>query len=54
MTTLKGAVFSYYEFKWPMKDRLTDERWQAMLKKGSKRPELPTWYPLPKRSEETP
>lgn len=48
MTTLKGAVFSYYEFKWPMKDRLTDEKWQAMLKKESKRPELPTWYPLSK------
>lgn len=27
----RGAVFSYYEFSWPMSDRLTDEAWQAML-----------------------
>jgi hypothetical protein len=25
-----GGVFSYYEFKQPMSDRLTDEAWQAM------------------------
>jgi len=34
-----GAVFSYYEFKHPMSDRLTDEAWQAM----SPRPPLPPW-----------
>ena len=34
-----GAVFSYYEFKHPMEDRLTDEAWQAM----SPRPPLPPW-----------
>ncbi len=34
----EGAVFSYYEFKWPMSDRLTDEKWQEMEK-----PELPKW-----------
>jgi hypothetical protein len=34
-----GAVFSYYEFKHPMDDRLTDEAWQAM----SPRPPLPPW-----------
>lgn len=34
-----GAVFSYYEFKWPMSDRLTDEAWQAM----DPRPPLPEW-----------
>ncbi len=34
-----GAVFSYYEFKHPMKDRLTDEAWQAM----SPKPPPPPW-----------
>lgn len=34
-----GGVFSYYEFKWPMDDRLTDEAWQAM----SPRPDRPAW-----------
>lgn len=34
-----GGVFSYYEFKWPMDDRLTDEAWQAMEPK----PPRPTW-----------
>jgi hypothetical protein len=33
----QGAVFSYYEFKHPMDDRLTDEKWQDMGKDG-KRP----------------
>ena len=30
-----GAMFSYYEFKQPMSDRLTDESWQEMLAGGS-------------------
>ena len=34
-----GGVFSYYEFKWPIGDRLTDEDWQAM----SPRPDGPVW-----------
>ncbi len=34
-----GAVFSYYEFKHPLDDRLTDEAWQAM----SPKPPLPPW-----------
>ena len=34
-----GGVFSYYEFKWPMDDRLTDEAWQEM----SPRPDRPAW-----------
>ncbi|MEA1993851.1 MAG: DUF3160 domain-containing protein, partial [Euryarchaeota archaeon] len=34
----EGPVFSYYEFKQPMDDRLTDEQWQQMEK-----PELPRW-----------
>jgi len=36
-----GPVFSYYEFKHPMKDRLTDEKWQALLE--SQPPEKPEW-----------
>jgi hypothetical protein len=36
---VRGGVFSYYEFKWPMSDRLTDEAWRAM----DPRPPLPTW-----------
>lgn len=27
-----GPVFSYYEFKQPMKDRLTDEKWREILR----------------------
>ena len=23
-----GPIFSYYEFPWPMNDRLTDEKWR--------------------------
>jgi hypothetical protein len=38
----KGGVFSYYEFKWPMSDRLTDESWQAMLAAGEA-PAQPAW-----------
>jgi len=33
-----GAIFSYYEFKHPMSDRLTDEMWQQMTK-----PSLPNF-----------
>ena len=38
-TAMTGGVFSYYEFKQPMADRLTDEAWQAMDPK----PPLPPW-----------
>ena len=37
-----GAVFSYYEFKHPLSDRLTDEKWQKMGESGQ-RPPLPEW-----------
>jgi hypothetical protein len=30
----KGATFSYYEFPVPLNQRMTDEEWQDMLKKG--------------------
>jgi hypothetical protein len=38
----RGAVFSYYEFEHPASDRLTDEKWQRMVKEG-KQPPLPDW-----------
>jgi hypothetical protein len=34
-----GGVFSYYEFRQPLADRLTDEAWQGM----DPRPALPNW-----------
>jgi hypothetical protein len=37
-----GPVLSYYEFKHPMGDRLTDEKWQEMLA-GGQAPEKPGW-----------
>ncbi len=43
---LRGAVFSYYEFKHPMKDRLTDEKWQTVLGDPQQRPALPKWLPV--------
>jgi hypothetical protein len=38
----KGGVFSYYEFTWPMSDRLTDKRWRELLY-SSDAPKLPSW-----------
>jgi len=38
----KGGVYSYYEFPWPMSDRLTDKKWREMLNSGQA-PELPSW-----------
>ena len=38
----KGAVFSHYEFAWPMSGRLTDEKWRQMLEDG-KAPPRPEW-----------
>jgi hypothetical protein len=38
----RGAALSYYEFKQPINDRLTDEKWQAALKKGQA-PGPPAW-----------
>ena len=38
----RGAVFSYYEFKHPIEDRLTDEKWQEMGEKRE-RPNQPDW-----------
>ncbi|AKB32447.1 dTDP-D-glucose 4,6-dehydratase [Methanosarcina siciliae HI350] len=36
-----GPVFSYYEFKQPMSERLTDEKWREMLEEEP--PETPEW-----------
>ncbi len=36
-----GPVMSYYEFKQPMSDRLTDEKWRDLL--ASNPPEEPEW-----------
>jgi hypothetical protein len=38
----KGGVFSYYEFAWPMDDRLTDEKWREMVSQGQV-PPRPAW-----------
>lgn len=38
----EGSAFSYYEFKQPMSDRLTDEKWQDMLK-NDRAPDTPEW-----------
>ncbi len=38
----RGGTFSYYEFEWPMNDRLTDEAWQSMLD-SSEAPDMPSW-----------
>ncbi len=38
----RGGTFSYYEFKWPMDDRLTDEAWQEMIAEGQE-PAFPSW-----------
>jgi len=37
-----GPVLSFYEFRHPMSDRLTDEKWQQMLA-GGKTPSDPEW-----------
>jgi len=33
-----GPIFSYYEFSWPMKDRLTDEKWRNEILDSMERP----------------
>ena len=38
-----GPVLSYYEFKHPMADRLTDEKWRELLDSPDK-PERPAWF----------
>jgi hypothetical protein len=38
----KGGVYSYYEFVWPISDRLTDKKWREILN-SDQAPELPFW-----------
>ncbi len=38
-----GPVFSYYEFKHPMSNRLTDEAWRQILA-SPQRPARPRWF----------
>jgi hypothetical protein len=38
----QGGTYTYYEFKQPMSDRLTDEAWQEMLGK-EQAPGMPDW-----------
>lgn len=38
----KGGVYSYYEFTWPMSDRLTDKKWRELLN-SDQAPDLPSW-----------
>jgi len=38
----RGGVYSYYEFPWPLNDRLTDKKWHNILDSGQA-PELPDW-----------
>lgn len=39
-----GPVFSYYEFKQPMENRLTDEEWKKMFIQENKQPNKPEWF----------
>lgn len=41
----KGGVFSYYEFPWPLNDRLTDDKWREMLK-SSETPDRLDWQSI--------
>ncbi len=43
-----GPIFSYYEFKQPMAERLTDEEWRLILENGTDVPEKFNWQDYPK------
>jgi hypothetical protein len=46
-----GPVLSYYEFKWPMDNRLTDEAWEDLLNSANpSKPTLIQLTPLPGRA----
>ncbi len=42
MRLAAGPVFSQYEFKWPLSNRLTDEQWFEMLE-NNQAPDPPAW-----------
>ena len=31
MKIASGSVYSFYQFAWPLNDRLTDSRWREMM-----------------------
>ncbi len=41
-TVCHGVTYSYYEFRQPMSNRLTDEQWRKMLEE-QKAPQRPAW-----------
>jgi len=41
----RGGTYTYFEFKHPMSDRLTDEAWHDLLD-SSQRPALPSWVDM--------
>ena len=38
----KGGIYSHFEFKWPMSDRLTDTKWRELMN-SDKAPKLSEW-----------
>lgn len=38
----RGGIYSYYEFSWPLSDRLTDKKWWSILD-SSDAPNQPSW-----------
>ena len=42
LSLARGGIFSFYEWTQPASDRLTDEKWQAMIRAG-KNPPPPKW-----------
>ena len=50
---MRGGVFSYYEFLQPASNRLTDEKWQEMLREG-KAPPQPEWIGIFQSEEKKP
>jgi len=47
LDALVGPTFSYFEFRWPMGDRLTDEKWQEILDKNENVPSQFNWMDYP-------
>jgi len=40
----RGGVYTHYEFPWPLRDRLTDEKWREMISyRSEKKPDLADW-----------
>ncbi|HNJ44421.1 MAG TPA: DUF3160 domain-containing protein, partial [Acidobacteriota bacterium] len=50
----KGVVFSVYEFRWPISQRLTDEAWREMLKQKAGSLRKLTFFLSPPKSTNNP